>query len=181
MRSTTRSPRSRGRGWSRAIGLNLLSVVAARGRVGHGDQAVASIRRRRAFRSSSRRSASACSRTPCCPAASASSRASPCCAGACPAGKGTTATLIGSVFAHRMFDLFPTIALVIWVLFTAKIPGWASHARSPSCSRRRSCCSSSRSSLARRQHRELEALGRIPQLIARARQGSRSCVAAPAR
>ena len=39
--------------------------------------------------------------------------------------KGTTATLIGSVFAHRMFDLFPAISLVVWVLFTAKLPGWA--------------------------------------------------------
>jgi uncharacterized membrane protein YbhN (UPF0104 family) len=39
--------------------------------------------------------------------------------------KGTTATLIGSVFAHRMFDLFPALTLVIWVLLTAKLPGWA--------------------------------------------------------
>ena len=39
--------------------------------------------------------------------------------------KGTTATLIGSVFAHRMFDLFPAATLVVWVLFTAKLPGWA--------------------------------------------------------
>ena len=39
--------------------------------------------------------------------------------------KGTTATLVGSVFAHRMFDLFPAATLVVWVLFTAKIPGWA--------------------------------------------------------
>ena len=29
---------------------------------------------------------------------------------------------IGSVFAHRMFDLFPAVTLVIWVLLTAKIP-----------------------------------------------------------
>ena len=40
-------------------------------------------------------------------------------------GTGATATLIGSVFAHRMFDLFPAVTLVIWVLLTAKIPGWA--------------------------------------------------------
>jgi uncharacterized protein (TIRG00374 family) len=40
-------------------------------------------------------------------------------------GKGTTATLIGSVFAHRMFDLFPAVTLVIWVLLAAKIPAWA--------------------------------------------------------
>lgn len=39
--------------------------------------------------------------------------------------RGTTATLIGSVFAHRMFDVFPAATLVVWVLFTAKLPGWA--------------------------------------------------------
>ena len=32
---------------------------------------------------------------------------------------------IGSVVAHRMFDLFPSLALVIWVLFAAKVPAWA--------------------------------------------------------
>jgi glycosyltransferase 2 family protein len=42
-----------------------------------------------------------------------------------PGRKGTTATLVGSVFAHRMFDLFPALTLVVWVLLTAKIPTWA--------------------------------------------------------
>jgi glycosyltransferase 2 family protein len=36
-----------------------------------------------------------------------------------------TAILIGSVIAHRMFDLFPVIALVIAVLLTAGLPHWA--------------------------------------------------------
>jgi uncharacterized protein (TIRG00374 family) len=35
------------------------------------------------------------------------------------------ATLLGSVFAHRVFDIFPAFALVVWVLATAKIPHWA--------------------------------------------------------
>jgi glycosyltransferase 2 family protein len=39
--------------------------------------------------------------------------------------RGATATLVGSVFAHRMFDLFPAVTLVVWVLVTAKIPDWA--------------------------------------------------------
>ncbi len=42
-----------------------------------------------------------------------------------PGRRGATATLVGSVFAHRMFDLFPAVTLVIWVLVTARIPGWA--------------------------------------------------------
>jgi len=40
-------------------------------------------------------------------------------------GKGTSATLLGTVFAHRLFDLFPVAILVTWVLLTAKIPHWA--------------------------------------------------------
>jgi uncharacterized protein (TIRG00374 family) len=34
-------------------------------------------------------------------------------------------TLLGSVVAHRMFDLFPVAALVAWVLLTAGLPHWA--------------------------------------------------------
>jgi glycosyltransferase 2 family protein len=40
-------------------------------------------------------------------------------------GPGTSATLLGTVFAHRLFDLFPAMLLVVWVLATAKIPHWA--------------------------------------------------------
>jgi uncharacterized membrane protein YbhN (UPF0104 family) len=35
------------------------------------------------------------------------------------------ATLVGTVFAHRLFDLFPVALLVVYVLLTAKIPHWA--------------------------------------------------------
>ena len=38
---------------------------------------------------------------------------------------GTTATLVGTVFAHRLFDLVPATILVIWVLLTAEVPHWA--------------------------------------------------------
>jgi uncharacterized membrane protein YbhN (UPF0104 family) len=38
---------------------------------------------------------------------------------------GSGATLVGTVFAHRMFDLPPTIALIVYVLIASKIPGWA--------------------------------------------------------
>jgi uncharacterized protein (TIRG00374 family) len=40
-------------------------------------------------------------------------------------GTGTSATLLGTVFAHRLFDLFPVALLVVYVLLTAKIPHWA--------------------------------------------------------
>jgi uncharacterized protein (TIRG00374 family) len=42
-----------------------------------------------------------------------------------PRRKGVWPTLIGTVFAHRMFDLFPTIGLVVWVVLGAKLPHWA--------------------------------------------------------
>lgn len=38
---------------------------------------------------------------------------------------GTTATLAGTVFAHRLFDLPAVALLVLYVLLTAKIPHWA--------------------------------------------------------
>ncbi len=38
---------------------------------------------------------------------------------------GTSAILVGTVFAHRLFDLVPATILVVWVLFTAEVPHWA--------------------------------------------------------
>ena len=42
-----------------------------------------------------------------------------------PHGHGTSAALVGPVFAHRLFDLFPATLLVVYVLTTARIPHWA--------------------------------------------------------
>jgi hypothetical protein len=42
-----------------------------------------------------------------------------------PAREGVWATLVGTVFAHRVFDLFPALLLIAYVLATAKIPHWA--------------------------------------------------------
>lgn len=42
-----------------------------------------------------------------------------------PRRKGLWATLVGTVFAHRVFDVVPVVFLVIYVLVTAKIPAWA--------------------------------------------------------
>ena len=35
------------------------------------------------------------------------------------------ATLLGTVFAHRVFDLFPSLLLVGYVVYAARIPHWA--------------------------------------------------------
>jgi uncharacterized protein (TIRG00374 family) len=42
-----------------------------------------------------------------------------------PHGPGTSVILVGTVFAHRLFDFFPVSLLVVYVLLTAKIPHWA--------------------------------------------------------
>jgi uncharacterized protein (TIRG00374 family) len=38
---------------------------------------------------------------------------------------GTSAALVGTVFAHRLFDLVPATIVVVWVLLTAEVPHWA--------------------------------------------------------
>ncbi len=42
-----------------------------------------------------------------------------------PRGHGHTAALVGTVFAHRLFDFIPAVLLVAYVLVTARIPDWA--------------------------------------------------------
>jgi uncharacterized membrane protein YbhN (UPF0104 family) len=37
---------------------------------------------------------------------------------------GTWATIVGTVFTHRMFDVIAAIGLVVYVLYTARIPDW---------------------------------------------------------
>ena len=87
-----------------------------------------------------------------------------------PGRPGTTATLIGSVFAHRMFDLFPTVTLVVWVLLAAEIPPWAYLTIGLAIGLGLILFVTA-ILLARRQHRELESVGTARLLLARARQG----------
>jgi uncharacterized membrane protein YbhN (UPF0104 family) len=42
-----------------------------------------------------------------------------------PGRPGMWATLVGTVFAHRLFDVVAVLALITFVLFTAQIPHWA--------------------------------------------------------
>ena len=42
-----------------------------------------------------------------------------------PRGQGVTGRLLGTVFAHRLFDLVPALLLTAFVLATARIPRWA--------------------------------------------------------
>jgi uncharacterized membrane protein YbhN (UPF0104 family) len=42
-----------------------------------------------------------------------------------PGRNGAWAALLGTVFAHRLFDLIPSLLLVTYALLTAKVPHWA--------------------------------------------------------
>jgi uncharacterized membrane protein YbhN (UPF0104 family) len=42
-----------------------------------------------------------------------------------PGREGAWASLLGTVFTHRLFDLVPSLLLVAYVLLTAKVPHWA--------------------------------------------------------
>ena len=42
-----------------------------------------------------------------------------------PGLRGAWATLVGTVFAHRAFDVIPAALLVVWVLLAAELPNWA--------------------------------------------------------
>jgi uncharacterized membrane protein YbhN (UPF0104 family) len=42
-----------------------------------------------------------------------------------PRRRGLWATLVGTVFAHRVFDLVPVLLLIVYVLVVARIPHWA--------------------------------------------------------
>ena len=87
-----------------------------------------------------------------------------------PPRKGTTATLIGSVFAHRMLDVPPAATLVVFVLATATLPGWALGSIVAALGVG-ALLMGFALVMARRQNRELEELGRMRILLARAREG----------
>ena len=87
-----------------------------------------------------------------------------------PRGRGTTATLIGSVFAHRMFDLFPAATLVVWVLLAAKIPRWALTSIAIVLVIGVTLFLFA-VLLARRENHTLDGLGRIRSLVVRGREG----------
>jgi uncharacterized membrane protein YbhN (UPF0104 family) len=69
-----------------------------------------------------------------------------------------------------MFDLFPALALVIWVLVAAKIPRWALTSIAIVLAVGLALFLTA-IVLARRSHREFDELGRVRRLIVRGREG----------
>jgi glycosyltransferase 2 family protein len=88
-----------------------------------------------------------------------------------PGRNGAWAALIGSVFAHRLFDLVPSLLLVIYALATAKVPHWAYTSLAIVLGVGFALFAFAVAS-ARRHHRPvLDELGRVQRLLAMARQG----------
>jgi uncharacterized protein (TIRG00374 family) len=89
-----------------------------------------------------------------------------------PGRRGAWATLVGTVFSHRVFDLVPVVLLVLYVLVTAKIPGWALTSLGIALGVGIALFAFAFVT-ARRQHRSLEGVGRVRRLLTAARQGLR--------
>lgn len=86
-------------------------------------------------------------------------------------GRGATATLLGTVFAHRVFDLFPALVLIAYVLLTAEIPHWAVTSLVVVAGIGVVLFAFALVGGRIRQHPALHELGRVRRLISTARQG----------
>jgi uncharacterized protein (TIRG00374 family) len=85
--------------------------------------------------------------------------------------KGIWATLLGTVFAHRVFDLFPVMGLIAFVLATARMPQWAMTAVTVFVSAGLALFVLALLIARGRGHSALEGLGPIRRLVTMARQG----------
>jgi uncharacterized protein (TIRG00374 family) len=81
------------------------------------------------------------------------------------------ATLVGTVFAHRVFDLFPMVLLIVYVLFTAKIPHWALTSLTIAVVVAFALFAFALASARRRHRSVLEEAGRVRRLVTMARYG----------
>ena len=84
---------------------------------------------------------------------------------------GTWATVVGTVFAHRLFDVVVAVGLVVYVLYAARIPDWAVPGLAIALGIGVGLLVASLL-LARRQHRgEIDELGRLRRLLRMGRWG----------
>ena len=81
------------------------------------------------------------------------------------------ATLVGTVFAHRVFDLFPMVLLIVYVLLTAKIPHWALTSLTIAVVVAFGIFAFALASARRRHQSVLEEAGRVRRLVTMARYG----------
>jgi glycosyltransferase 2 family protein len=85
----------------------------------------------------------------------------------------TGATLVGTVFAHRVFDLFPSLALVAYVVLSAEIPHWALTSLAVFIALSIGLFAFAIVSARREQRSVLDEVGQARRLLTRARDGLR--------
>jgi glycosyltransferase 2 family protein len=88
-----------------------------------------------------------------------------------PGRNGAWAALIGTVFAHRLFDLIPSLLLVTYALFTAKVPHWAFTSLAIVLGVGFALFAFGLASARRHSRTVLDELGQVKRLIVMARQG----------
>jgi uncharacterized membrane protein YbhN (UPF0104 family) len=88
-----------------------------------------------------------------------------------PGRNGAWAALIGTVFAHRLFDLIPSLLLVTYALLTAKVPHWAYTSLEIVLGVGFGLFAFGLASARRYSRPVFDELGRVRRLIAMARQG----------
>jgi uncharacterized membrane protein YbhN (UPF0104 family) len=88
-----------------------------------------------------------------------------------PGRNGAWAALIGTVFAHRLFDLIPSLLLVTYALFTAKVPHWAYTSLGIVLGVGFALFAFALASARRHSRTMLDELGRARRLVVMARQG----------
>jgi uncharacterized membrane protein YbhN (UPF0104 family) len=88
-----------------------------------------------------------------------------------PGREGAWAALLGTVFSHRLFDLIPSLLLVVYVLVTAKVPHWAYTSLLVVLAIGFSLLTFGIASARRPNTSRLEELGPVKRLVTMARQG----------
>jgi glycosyltransferase 2 family protein len=88
-----------------------------------------------------------------------------------PGRNGAWAALIGTVFAHRLFDLVPSLLLVTYALATAKVPHWAYTSLAIVLGVGFALFAFALASARRHRQPVLDELGRVQRLLVMARQG----------
>ncbi len=87
-----------------------------------------------------------------------------------PRGRGASGTLVGTVFAHRLFDVPAALLLILYVALTAKVPHWAITSL-VIVSIMGAALFTVAFVTARRHHRPLDGARSLRQLLSMARQG----------
>jgi glycosyltransferase 2 family protein len=90
-----------------------------------------------------------------------------------PHRRETGATLVGTVFAHRVFDLFPSLLLVLYVFYSADIPHWALTSLAIFIAVSVGLFAFAIMSARREQRSVLDEVGQVRRLVTRAREGLR--------